>query len=188
MVHLTLVQGLRRPFGWRASREKAHGHGEKTRATRYSSLSGKHTLVQLWSLTGSRYVIGLSKRQELWRKGRWSSGKPTRVKSETGSSSNSPDLQLLTHSFTPPPIQDDTDAINKAIAEKDECSGACYGSTTTGAIIYFPPGTYLIKSTIEVSYGMQVIGDVRSEPVKFQALPYLCTTNRGIRRPTTRRR
>lgn len=33
-----------------------------------------------------------------------------------------------------------------------------------GAIIYFPPGTYLIQSTIEISYGMQVIGDVRPIP------------------------
>ncbi|KAH8898657.1 pectin lyase-like protein [Thozetella sp. PMI_491] len=59
---------------------------------------------------------------------------------------------------------DDTDAINKAIAEKDQCSGACYGSTTTGAIIYFPPGVYLVKSAIEISYGMQVIGDANSPP------------------------
>ena len=67
----------------------------------------------------------------------------------------------LTCFLTPWP-QDDTDAINKAIAENSECSKGCYGSTTMGAIIYFPPGTYLIQSTIEISYGMQVVGDVRS--------------------------
>jgi len=29
-----------------------------------------------------------------------------------------------------------------------------------GAIIYFPQGTYLVSAAIEISYGMQVIGDV----------------------------
>ncbi|KAK1750487.1 pectate lyase superfamily protein-domain-containing protein [Echria macrotheca] len=75
-------------------------------------------------------------------------------------SSRLPQIKGLTAANT----QDDTDAITKAIAEKDECSGGCYGSTTMGAIIYFPAGTYLIQNTIEISYGMQVIGDANNPP------------------------
>ncbi|KAK0624163.1 pectate lyase superfamily protein-domain-containing protein [Immersiella caudata] len=61
-------------------------------------------------------------------------------------------------------VADDTDAINKAIVDSQSCHGACYGSTTMGAIIYFPPGTYLVSAAIEISYGMQIIGDANSPP------------------------
>ena len=73
--------------------------------------------------------------------------------------------------FSNPRPQDDTDAINKAIAENSECSKGCYGSTTMGAIIYFPSGTYLVNDTIEISYGMQVIGDVRWFSIPPKCLP-----------------
>jgi len=42
------------------------------------------------------------------------------------------------------------------------CGPGCSSSTTKGAIIYFPPGTYLVSSTIETYYGTQFIGDVSS--------------------------
>jgi hypothetical protein len=37
--------------------------------------------------------------------------------------------------------QDDTDAIRNAVNDGETCTRACYGSTTKGAIVYFPPGT-----------------------------------------------
>lgn len=44
------------------------------------------------------------------------------------------------------------------------CGVKCNGSTTKNAIVYFPPGTYLISTTIPVSFGTQVIGDANSRP------------------------
>lgn len=58
--------------------------------------------------------------------------------------------------------QDDTKAIRKAIEEGGMCGDGCYSSTTHGAIIYFPSGTYLVSSTIEKHYGTQLIGNVSS--------------------------
>lgn len=40
------------------------------------------------------------------------------------------------------------------------CGEKCNGSTTKNAIVYFPPGTYRISSTIPMPFGTQVIGDV----------------------------
>jgi hypothetical protein len=45
------------------------------------------------------------------------------------------------------------------------CGAGCYSSTTKGAIIYFPPGTYLVSGTIETHYGTQFIGDALDRPV-----------------------
>lgn len=56
--------------------------------------------------------------------------------------------------------QDDTAAINKAIKDGKRCGEACNGSTTKNAIVYFPPGTYLVSSPIIVYFGTQMIGDV----------------------------
>lgn len=56
--------------------------------------------------------------------------------------------------------QDDTQAIINAVKDFKACGPACYSSTTKGAIIYFPAGTYLVSSTIETYYGTQFIGDV----------------------------
>lgn len=56
--------------------------------------------------------------------------------------------------------QDDTKAIKKAVNEGKRCAAKCNGSTTKNAIIYFPPGKYLISSTIPLPFGTQVIGDV----------------------------
>src|SRR5690349_1570134 len=40
---------------------------------------------------------------------------------------------------------DDTDAINKAIADGNRCGQGCSSSTTTPALVYFPPGTYSVR-------------------------------------------
>ncbi|KAH7010780.1 pectate lyase superfamily protein-domain-containing protein [Microdochium trichocladiopsis] len=60
---------------------------------------------------------------------------------------------------------DDTKAIRKAIEDGGMCGDGCYSSTTHGAIIYFPTGTYLVSSTIEKHYGTQLIGNPNLKPV-----------------------
>ena len=45
------------------------------------------------------------------------------------------------------------------------CGKGCNGSTTKNAIVYFPPGTYLVSSTIALPFGTQVIGDANSRPI-----------------------
>ena len=46
----------------------------------------------------------------------------------------------------------------------NRCGKGCDGSTTTNAIVYFPPGTYLISVAIPMPYGTQVIGDANDRP------------------------
>ncbi|KAL2168748.1 hypothetical protein VTG60DRAFT_6857 [Thermothelomyces hinnuleus] len=63
-------------------------------------------------------------------------------------------------------VTDDTAAINVAISDGDRCGGPdCVGSTTTPAIVYFPPGTYMISSPIISYYYTQIIGDPTNMPV-----------------------
>ncbi|KAL2134977.1 hypothetical protein VTI74DRAFT_10204 [Chaetomium olivicolor] len=63
-------------------------------------------------------------------------------------------------------VTDDTAAINAAISAGNRCGGYdCVGSTTTPAIVYFPPGTYLISSPIVSLYYTQIIGDPTNMPI-----------------------
>lgn len=41
----------------------------------------------------------------------------------------------------------------------DRCGEGCNGATNKNAIVYFPPGKYLVSRTIEVIFGTQLIGD-----------------------------
>ncbi|KGO66430.1 Pectin lyase fold/virulence factor [Penicillium italicum] len=61
-------------------------------------------------------------------------------------------------------VTDDTKAINKAMQDGKRCGEKCNGSTTKNAIIYFPPGRYLVSTTIEMPFGTQVIGDANDRP------------------------
>lgn len=66
--------------------------------------------------------------------------------------------------------QDDTKAINKAMGTNTtRCGKGCNGSTTKNAIVYFPPGTYLVSSTIPMPFGTQVIGDANNRPTLVAA-------------------
>lgn len=58
-------------------------------------------------------------------------------------------------------VTDDTAAINAAIVDGDRCGLECGSSTTLFAVVYFPPGTYLVSSSIVQYYFTQFIGDVR---------------------------
>jgi hypothetical protein len=63
-------------------------------------------------------------------------------------------------------VTDDTAAINNIISDGNRCGGpGCVGSTTTPAIIYFPPGTYIISTPIVSFYYTQIIGDPTHMPV-----------------------
>ncbi|KAK3939307.1 pectate lyase superfamily protein-domain-containing protein [Diplogelasinospora grovesii] len=59
---------------------------------------------------------------------------------------------------------DDTDAINKAIADGSRCGQGCSSQTTTPALVYFPPGTYLVSKPIVQLYYTQFVGDAVSPP------------------------
>jgi glucan 1,3-beta-glucosidase len=59
---------------------------------------------------------------------------------------------------------DDTDAINTAISTGGRCGQGCDSSTTTPALIYFPPGTYSISKPIVQYYYTQFVGDAVSIP------------------------
>lgn len=59
---------------------------------------------------------------------------------------------------------DDTDAINKAISDGNRCGEGCSSQTTTPAIVYFPPGKYLVSKPIIPYYYTQLVGDAVSLP------------------------
>lgn len=62
-------------------------------------------------------------------------------------------------------VTDDTAAIKRAMNDGGRCGEKCNGSTTKNAIVYFPPGTYLISTTIPLPFGTQVIGDALTRPL-----------------------
>jgi glucan 1,3-beta-glucosidase len=59
---------------------------------------------------------------------------------------------------------DDTAAINKAISDGDRCGQGCDSSTTVPALVYFPPGTYVVSSPLIQLYYTQFVGDAVSPP------------------------
>jgi len=59
---------------------------------------------------------------------------------------------------------DDTEAINKAIQDGNRCFHNCSSSTTTPALVYFPPGTYVVSAPIIQLYYTQLVGDAISPP------------------------
>ncbi|KAI8823239.1 glucan 1,3-beta-glucosidase [Chytriomyces cf. hyalinus JEL632] len=61
-------------------------------------------------------------------------------------------------------ITDDTAAINKAITEGKRCGLGCDSTTATPAIIYFPPGTYLVSAPLIQYYYTFMIGDANQLP------------------------
>ncbi|GJJ12295.1 hypothetical protein Clacol_006536 [Clathrus columnatus] len=63
-------------------------------------------------------------------------------------------------------VTDDTDAINKAIADGNRCGlGQCDSSTLTPAVVYFPSGTYLVSSPIIAWYYTAIVGDAKNLPI-----------------------
>ncbi|RAL05308.1 exo-beta-1,3-glucanase Exg0 [Aspergillus ibericus CBS 121593] len=60
---------------------------------------------------------------------------------------------------------DDTNAINEAISSGNRCGQGCDSSTTTPALVYFPPGTYVVSKPIVQYYYTQMVGDANDLPV-----------------------
>ncbi|PZD42548.1 Pectate-lyase-3 domain containing protein [Pyrenophora tritici-repentis] len=61
-------------------------------------------------------------------------------------------------------VTDDTKAFKNAMSDGKRCAVKCNGSTVRNAIVYIPPGTYVISSTIVMPFGTQVIGDANARP------------------------
>ena len=59
---------------------------------------------------------------------------------------------------------DDTAAINSAITDGSRCGQGCDSSTTSPALVYFPPGTYVVSAPIVQYYFTQLVGDATSLP------------------------
>ncbi|KAH7071790.1 LysM domain-containing protein [Paraphoma chrysanthemicola] len=55
-------------------------------------------------------------------------------------------------------VADDTKAIQRAISDGNRCGANCAGSTTTGAVVYLPPGVYRISSTLILYFDTQLVG------------------------------
>ncbi|KAK3617016.1 hypothetical protein LTR56_025560 [Elasticomyces elasticus] len=63
-------------------------------------------------------------------------------------------------------ISDDSAAINRAISFGGTCApGNCSSTTTAGATVYFPGGTYLVSSSIVDFYSTHLIGNAVCPPV-----------------------
>jgi len=61
-------------------------------------------------------------------------------------------------------VTDDSAAINAAISSGGRCGQGCDSSTTTPALVYFPPGTYAVSSPIIQYYYTQLVGDAVTVP------------------------
>ncbi|KAI4163230.1 MAG: hypothetical protein LQ342_003163 [Letrouitia transgressa] len=59
---------------------------------------------------------------------------------------------------------DDTDAINNAVTAGNRCGQGCDSSTVTPALVYFPPGTYVVSKPLVQLYYTQFVGDAVTLP------------------------
>lgn len=62
-------------------------------------------------------------------------------------------------------VTDDSAAINRAISDGQRCGQGCAGSTTEPALIYFPPGTYIVSKVLTLYYYTMLIGHPTCLPV-----------------------
>ncbi|KAE8213782.1 hypothetical protein CF327_g2736 [Tilletia walkeri] len=59
----------------------------------------------------------------------------------------------------------DDDAIEKAMTDSGRCGQGCGSSTFQQAVVYFPPGTYLLSRPIVSYYGTSIVGDPNWRPI-----------------------
>ncbi|KAK4233336.1 glycoside hydrolase family 55 protein [Achaetomium macrosporum] len=64
-------------------------------------------------------------------------------------------------------VTDDTIAINLAVSSGNRCGlpENCGSTTISGALVYFPPGTYIVSSPIIQYYYTQFVGDPNNRAV-----------------------
>lgn len=62
-------------------------------------------------------------------------------------------------------ITDDTYALNNASFDGGRCGLGCDSQTTAPAIVFFPPGTYMVSRPIVQYYYTQFVGDANNLPV-----------------------
>ena len=74
---------------------------------------------------------------------------------------------------------DDTKAINDAITSGNRCGEGCGGTTVKGATVYFPPGTYLVSSSIVALYNTQLVGNPDDLPILMAAPSFNDPLNTG---------
>ncbi|CAE6442407.1 unnamed protein product [Rhizoctonia solani] len=60
---------------------------------------------------------------------------------------------------------DDTEAIQRAIADGGRCGQGCEATTRTPALVYFPSGKYLISKPIAAYYYSSIVGNPKDLPV-----------------------
>lgn len=61
-------------------------------------------------------------------------------------------------------MTDDTAAINKAVSDGQRCGQGCGSATISPALVYFPPGTYVVSGPIIQLYYTQFVGDAATIP------------------------
>ena len=66
-------------------------------------------------------------------------------------------------------MADDTDAINAAIQAGGRCApGLCQSSSVSPALVYFPPGTYVVSTPVVPYYMTYLVGNP-SAPATIKA-------------------
>ncbi|KAJ3952539.1 hypothetical protein N0V92_011011 [Colletotrichum tropicale] len=70
-------------------------------------------------------------------------------------------------------VTDDTEAINRAVAEGGRCGPDCGSSTVYPAVVYFPPGTYLVSSPIVQYFNTEFLGDPLNVPTLLAASSFV---------------
>ncbi|RYP21256.1 hypothetical protein DL767_009308 [Monosporascus sp. MG133] len=70
-------------------------------------------------------------------------------------------------------ITDDTAAINRAVSEGGRCGPDCGSSTVYPAVVYFPPGTYLVSSPIIQYFNTEFLGDPLNVPTLLAASSFV---------------
>ncbi|KAK4238373.1 glucan 1,3-beta-glucosidase [Achaetomium macrosporum] len=67
-------------------------------------------------------------------------------------------------------VTDDTQAIMDAVEDGGRCGLLCGSTSVLGAVVFFPPGTYMVSSPIIQYYFTQFIGDPTNKPT-IKGLP-----------------
>ncbi|KAF3492429.1 LysM domain-containing protein [Arthroderma uncinatum] len=70
-------------------------------------------------------------------------------------------------------VTDDTAAINRAVSDGNRCGDNCGSSTIYPAVVYFPPGTYLVSTSIIQYYNTQFLGDPYDYPTILAASSFV---------------